>query len=291
MTEDRGGVNEAMATRTVRERSGRGSIGGEVVVLPTPEDLMRTGANRFVSAAAAAIEENGRFTVALSGGSTPRGVYALLATAPYVSEVDWSRIHFFWGDERCVPPGDPESNYRMAREALLDHVPVPGSNLHRIPAENDPEAAAAAYESELRGWFRTPDGPPRLTSGMRFDLVLLGMGEDGHTASLFPGSRAIRETRRWVMAEQNAEVSPARVTLTAVVINAAAEIVFLVSGREKAAMLHRVLEAPAEADPLPAQRIAPAAGRLEWLVDAEAAANLDAEGVGRYRLTREESKR
>jgi 6-phosphogluconolactonase len=248
-----------------------------VAVLPTREALTQSAARRFVAAAEEAIEASGRFAVALSGGSTPQGVYALLATDPYASRVDWSRVHVFWGDERCVPPEDPASNYRMAREALLDHVPLAESNVHRISGESDPAEAASAYERELRELFGSPTGPPRLTPGARFDLVLLGMGKDGHTASLFPGSKAVRETSRWVMAEQIAEVPMTRVTLTPVVINAAAEILFLVSGREKAAMLHRVLEGPFRADALPAQAIAPAAGRLGWLADAEAAADLAAE--------------
>lgn len=252
-----------------------GSIRDRVVVLPTRDALMRTAAGRFVSAAAEAIKACGRFTLALSGGSTPKSLYALLATDPYASRVDWSRIHVFWGDERCVPPESPASNYRMACEALLDHVPVPEKNVHRIRGEDDPAAAAAAYERLLREMFRAPVGQPQTTTGARFDLVLLGMGEDGHTASMLPGSAAVRETCRWVMAEHVAAVPMSRVTLTPVVINAAAEVVFLVSGREKAATLRRVLEGPYQPDALPAQMIAPRAGRLRWLADAGAAANLD----------------
>jgi 6-phosphogluconolactonase len=253
----------------------------EVGVLPTRDDLMRTAAVRFVSAAAEAIEGYGRFTVALSGGSTPRGLYTLLATEMYASRIDWSRVHVFWGDERCVPPGDPESNYRMAYETMLDRVPVPESNVHRIQGENDPAAAAAAYEHELREVFRTPVGEPRTISGARFDLILLGMGEDGHTASLFPGSAAVRETRRWVMPVQTAAVSISRVTLTPVVINAAAEVLFMVSGREKASTLHRVIDGPYQPDVLPAQVITPRAGRLRWLADADAASDIEAESRAR----------
>jgi len=164
------------------------------------------------------------------------------------------------------------SNYRMARVALLSHVPLRPENVHRIRGEDDPAAAAAAYEATLRAVFATPAD--------RFDLVLLGMGDNGHTASLFPGSAAVRETRRWVVADYVAEVSMWRVTLTPVMINAAAEVVFLVVGREKAAMLKRVLEGPSEPDLLPAQVVAPASGRLRWLVDAAAAASL-AKGGGR----------
>lgn len=250
---------------------------GKVEVLPTRGALMQAAAGRFVSAAAVAIQASGRFAVALSGGSTPKSLYALLATGPYTTRLDWSRTHVFWGDERCVPPGNPVSNYRVARETLLDRVPVPEENVHRIRGEDEPAAAAAAYERELREQFRTPDGPPRSAPDARFDLVLLGMGEDGHTASLFPRMAAVRESCRWVAAERIAEVSLSRVTLTPTVINAAAEVVFLVSGREKAAMLHRVLEGPYQPDALPAQVIAPRDGRLLWLADADAAADLEGE--------------
>ena len=168
------------------------------------------------------------------------------------------------------------SNYRMARVALLARVPIPPGNVHRIRGEDEPAAAAAAYERKLRELFATPVGEPRTTSGARFDLILLGIGKDGHTASLFPSAATVGETRRWVMADDFADVSVPRVTLTPVVINAASEIVFLVAGHEKAATLKRVLEGPYQPDALPAQAIAPSAGRLQWLVDAEAAADLDA---------------
>jgi len=174
----------------------------EVEVLPTREALMEAAAARFVSAAGTALRASGRFVVALAGGSTPKALYALLAGAPWAGRVDWSRVHVFWGDERCVPPDDPASNYRMACEALLAHVPVSERNVHRIRGEDDPRRAAAAYERVLRETFATPVGPPRRAPGARFDLVLLGMGDNGHTASLFPGGTAVRETERWVVAER-----------------------------------------------------------------------------------------
>lgn len=245
-----------------------------IEVASTNDALMHTAARRFVAAADTAIHASGRFIVALSGGSTPQGLYALLATEPYVSRVEWSRVHWFWGDERCVPPGDPASNYRMAREALLDRVPVAGASVHRIRGEDDPAEAAAGYERTLRDMFAMPAGAPPGTPGARFDLVLLGMGGDGHTASLFPGSATVRERHRWAMAEYVSAASMWRVTLTPVLINAAAEAVFLVAGREKAAMLHRVIEGPYDPDVLPAQVIAPPDGHLRWLVDAAAAAEL-----------------
>jgi 6-phosphogluconolactonase len=239
----------------------------DVQVLPTAAALMEMAAQRVVSAAAAAIRASGRFVVALAGGSTPKTLYTLLATEVYTTRLEWQRVQIFWGDERCVGPDDPASNYRMVREALLDHVPVPAANVHRIHGEDAPARAAAAYERELRATFITPGGS--------FDLVLLGMGDNGHTASLFPGLAAVLETTRWVMAEYVDQVSAWRVTLTPVVINAAGEVLFLVSGRAKAPMLSRVLDGPRDPDALPAQAVAPRDGRLIWLVDAAAAANLE----------------
>jgi 6-phosphogluconolactonase len=245
----------------------------EVVVLPGVETLMEVAAERLVTRAATAIGASGRFILALSGGSTPRGLYELLVTPRYAHRIDWPRVHVFWGDERSVPPDHPASNYRMAREALLDHVPILPSNVHRIHGEDPPAAAAAAHEEELRRVFSTPDGPPREAPGACFDLILLGMGDNGHTASLFPGLTAVHESNRWVVAEYVPEVSMWRVTLTPPVINAAADVVFLVSGPEKAPMLHRVLEGPRRPDAFPAQAIVPRGGAT-WLVDVAAAAAL-----------------
>ena len=246
----------------------------DVVVLPNALLLADAAAQRFVFAANAAIQARGEFTVALSGGSTPRQVYARLATEPFVSSLDWSRVHVLWGDERCVPPEHESSNYRMTRETLLDHVPVPEGNVHRIRGEDDPVEAATTYESVLRTVLRTPSGPPRTAPGSRLDLVLLGLGQDGHTASLFPGAASLRATEEWVAAEYVHEVATWRVTLTAGVINAAAEVVFLVSGDAKAAIVRSVLEGRTRPHELPAQFIAPAAGHLVWLLDAPAAAEL-----------------
>jgi len=251
------------------------TVDRHVEILPGPTELTRAAADRIVTAAGEAVRATDRFVIALSGGSTPRALFALLATDPYRGSIDWSRVHIFFGDERSVPPDDPASNYRMAREALLDHVPIPSHQVHRIHGEQSPAAAAAAaYERELRATFDTSEGPPRVTPGGRFDLVLLGMGDNGHTASLFPGLQAVRERQRWTVAEYVAEVSMWRVTLTPVVIDAAAEVMFLVQGAGKAAMLHRVLEGPRDPDQLPAQIVAPHDGRLVWLVDAAAASEL-----------------
>jgi len=237
-----------------------------VVVLESPEALARAAAERVVTAASDAIAARGRFVIALTGGSTPKVLYRLLASPVFAGAIDWVRVHVFWGDERCRPPDDPASNYRMARETLLDHVPVPPAQVHRMHGEDEPEQAAAAYEHDLRATF--PDGLAR------FDLVLLGMGANGHTASLFPRLSAVRERQRWVVAEHVAEVSMWRITLTPVALNSAAEIVIVVAGADKAAMLARVLEGPRAIDELPVQAIAPEAGSLTWLVDADSAAAL-----------------
>lgn len=230
-------------------------------MLPSAAALADAAAARFVAAAGDAIASHGQFIVALAGGSTPRDTYLRLGQEDLVSKVLWSRVQILWGDERCVPPQNVESNYRMARETLLDRVPVPAANVHRIHGEDDPGTAAAAYEATLRAL-------PRI------DLVLLGLGEDGHTASLFPGGTAVHEQTRWVVAARATAASMWRITLTPAVINAAAEVLFLVSGGAKANILRRVLEGPRRPQELPAQAIAPSKGRLRWYVDAAAAADL-----------------
>ena len=246
----------------------------ELEVLPDESLMVDAAAHRFVAVANTAIEARGAFIVALSGGSTPRSLYAQLAAEPCVSSLDWSRVHILWGDERCVPPDHVSSNYRMARETLLDHVPVPEVNVHRIRGEDDPAEAALAYERVLRAELLTPIGPPRAAPGSRIDLVLLGLGHDGHTASLFPGKASLHDNARWVVADHVHAVPMWRVTLTASVMNAAAEVVFLVSGDAKAAIVRKVLEGPKRPQELPAQLIAPTAGRVTWLLDAPAAAKL-----------------
>jgi 6-phosphogluconolactonase len=247
-------------------------MGFELEVFPTASLVAEAAARRFVATANDAIRARGEFVVALSGGSTPRSMYARLAVEP--ANVNWSRVQVLWGDERCVPPDHPASNYRMAREALLDHVPIPAANVHRISGEDDPAKAATSYERVIRGVLRTPTGSPRDTPGARIDLVLLGLGEDGHTASLFPGAVALHDGQRWVTAEYVEAVSAWRVTLSPVIINAAAEVAFLVTGVAKAAILRQVLEGPRQPHRLPAQLIAPTAGRVRWFVDAPAAAAL-----------------
>jgi 6-phosphogluconolactonase len=222
------------------------------------------------------VRTRGSFTVALAGGRTPRALYGLLAggdgRAVFRSLIDWDKVQVYWGDERHVPPDHVDSNYRMAHETLLSKVPVPAGNVHRIRAE-EPDAAGAAedYERTLRTHLRLSPGQPP-----RFDLVLLGMGADGHTASLFPGSEALREAGRLVAAPWVEALKTHRITLTPVAFNGAACILFLVSGPEKAGMLRAVLEGPLQPDLLPAQAIRPARGSLVFIVDRPAAGLLTA---------------
>ena len=241
-------------------------MGAEVVIVPDPESLAHEAAERFAHLAREAAELRGRFGVALSGGSTPQALYRLLALEPYYSQVPWAQVHLFWADERSVPPDHPGSNYRLAYEALIAQVRIPADNVHRIRGELAPDAAARAYDRDLLRFF----------GGLqpRFDLVLLGLGSDGHTASLFPDSVALEETERLAVAttafygNRPAE----RVTLTLPVLNAARQVLFLVSGADKAKIVLAALADGGQV--LPAQRVRPAAGMLTWLLDAAAAAYL-----------------
>lgn len=247
-----------------------GSAAPEVRVLEEADALAEAAAGEFLSATGEALRNAPTSAVALSGGSTPRRLYALLASEAYRGRVRWPRIHFFFGDERHVPPGDPESNYRMAAETMFAQVPVPPENVHRIRAEDaSAESAARAYERDLEEHFRLAPG-----QFPRFDLVLLGLGSDGHTASIFPGTKVLSETRRRAVSNWIGKLDTERITLTAPTFNAAAEVVFLVSGEDKAAPLKSVLEGPYEPAQLPAQLIRPATGRLLWLADRAAAKKL-----------------
>ncbi|NIM06638.1 MAG: 6-phosphogluconolactonase [Armatimonadetes bacterium] len=246
---------------------------GEIEIVSDENELALAGGEHFTSLAVSAISAQGRFSVALSGGRTPRAIYEQLGGA-FAPQIDWRYVHIFWGDERCVPPDHPDSNYRMARRALLNHVPIPEANIHPIHTETEPEKAAAAYERELRGFFA--DGLEREGGGgrrpaARFDLVLLGMGADGHTASLFPYTAALYERMHWVVAYYVEKLNAWRVTLTPTAINAAANVIFIASGESKAKRLKEVLAASAFPGSLPAQMIKPTDGNLLWLVDAAAA--------------------
>jgi len=252
-----------------------GAQGSLVTVCETLAAFAETAAARFARAVAAAVTARGTARVALAGGRTPEALYRLLAEMPYREAIDWSSVSLFWGDERCVPPDHPDSNYRMVREALLSHVAIPEANIHRMRGEiGDPVAAAREYQEVLReACCVEVDTLPRL------DLCLLGLGPDGHTASLFPGLPAIREKQRWVVAARVEKLDAWRLTLTPAVINNARHVLFLVTGAEKAETVRAVLEGPVDPDRLPAQIVRPVHGRLEWLLDRDAAGRLSADGL------------
>ncbi|MBU0595740.1 6-phosphogluconolactonase [Candidatus Bipolaricaulota bacterium] len=228
------------------------------VVCPSLDALSRHAADIFVRRCQDAIERRGEFVVALSGGQTPTALFRRLVEPDRAARVDWPAVHVVWADERCVPPEDEASNYRSAREVLLSHVPIPAGNVHRIEGEWPPMEAADTYEHFLHRL---------LGSDGRLDLALLGMGTDGHTASLFPGHRALDEICRWVVAAETDAAPPWRVTLTLPVLNAARCALFLVAGVEKANAVRRVQAG----EDLPASRISPTEGELIWLVDRDAA--------------------
>jgi len=240
----------------------------EIEVVPDAQALAERALAHVVRFAKVAIRAHEQFVVALAGGSTPRGLYSLLGQG----RLDWDRVYFFWGDERCVHPDNIESNYRMAFDALLNRIPVPPENIHRIHGELPAKSAAQEYETELSLFFN--DNLPH------FDLILLGLGTDGHTASLFPETPAIQEEVQWVAPVSHHVPPPPlvdRVTLTPSVINAAANILFLVSGPDKTRILAQVLHPTFQPKVLPAQLIAPTSGRVYWLVDQAAAAGLSLE--------------
>jgi 6-phosphogluconolactonase len=239
----------------------------EVVIVLDTEALFRAAAAEFVTAARGAVRTKGRFDVVLSGGSTPKGLFSLLAGNP---DVPWEHVRFFWGDERHVAPGHPDSNFRMANEALLSKVGAKPEQVWRIAGEN-PNAAEAAsdYQRQLREYFAISAGQVP-----RFDMVLLGMGPDGHTASLFPGTQALDERERLVVSNWVGKFYTDRITFTAPVLNHAAMVMFMVSGADKAPALKAVLEGPFEPAQLPAQLIRPEQGRLLWLIERTAGAML-----------------
>lgn len=244
-----------------------------------PEELALKAARRFARLADQYVVGCGRFTVALSGGSTPRTMFSLLAAHPFADTVPWSSIYFFWGDERCVPPDHPDSNYRMADETLLSKAMVPPQNVFRIPAEiPDPERAAEEYAATLTKFFLAGPGATKgrtapLSNVPRFDLVFLGMGPDGHTASLFPHSAALQAGEQIAVANYVEKFKAHRITLTAATINNARNVTFLAAGDDKAEVLMNVLEGPYQPDLYPSQMIRPSNGTLLWMVD-EAAARL-----------------
>lgn len=223
------------------------------------DELARAAASLFLNLSSEKIKEKGSFTVVLSGGKTPETLYRLLASPEFKERIEWTKVRVFWGDERCVPPDDPESNYGMASRALLSKVPVPPENLHRIKGELGPSLASALYEEEITAYFK--DSAPV------FDLVLLGLGEDGHTLSLFPGTEALDERKRLVATNFVGKLGSWRVTMTLRLVNRASNLVFIAAGAGKSRALKEALEGGLH----PAGKIRPVNGRLLWLADRDAA--------------------
>jgi 6-phosphogluconolactonase len=238
----------------------------EVRILQDPAAIAKRAAEEFIKSANAAAKAKGAFSVSLAGGSTPKALYALLVSDALREQLPWDKIQLFFGDERHVKPTHPDSNFRMATEAMISKAPLRVEQVHRIKAENpDAKQAALEYEQELRSHFNLADGqaPP-------FDLVLLGMGNEGHTLSLFPGTKALRDNGHLVMRNWVGKLLCDRVTLTAPAVNNAAQVIFMVAGADKTLALKAVLEGPREPEQLPAQLINPKNGRLLWLVDSAA---------------------
>ncbi len=241
-------------------------------VYPTPAELAAAAAQAFVNAARSAVARRGVFRVALSGGSTPQAMHRALVSEALKDRVPWDRVEVFWGDERCVPPEHPDSNYRMAKETLLDHIPIPAHQIYPMPGNLEPQAAAIAYQQTLRRVFDVGDAIPV------FDLILLGMGPDGHTASLFPQHPLLQENQRWVAPIFNSpKPPPQRITLTLPLINAARQIIFLVAGASKIQALKAIFAndlLKTKAHPAgyipPAALVNPVQGDLRWLFDKAA---------------------
>jgi len=243
-------------------------MAGIVHISHDSQALAASAAGVVVQALRQAVNQFGRASIALSGGSTPRALYALLARPEYVAQVDWGKVTVFWGDERCVPPDHADSDYLLAKTALLDHLPAAKApTIQRMRGEIDPTQAAQQYETHLRAYFGSQ---PAAT----FDVLLLGMGEDGHTASIFPNSSPVNERQRWSVAHYVPKLKAWRLTLTPPVLNLSQTTIFLVSGKTKAAVLKKVLQGPSVPDQLPAQSIQPANGKLLWFVDRESASSL-----------------
>ena len=248
----------------------------EVSIYHDPQDLTKAAAEHVIHQASLAMNLRKKFSMALAGGSTPKSLYALLASPEYRARLDWEKVEFFWGDERHVPPDHTDSNYRMAYEAMLKPLHIPETRIHRIQGElADAQEAANQYEKLLRNSFESSN-----SSIPRLDLVLLGMGPDGHTASLFPGSEAVHESTRLVVAPWVEKFRTFRITMTPGLINHAFQVTFLISGAEKSEVLRAVKEGPFQPDVLPSQVIKPTSGHLTWLLDREAARHLSPQSSG-----------
>jgi 6-phosphogluconolactonase len=248
----------------------------DVVRLADLDAISQEAARRWVDIASKAVEERGRFRIALSGGNTPRALYQMMASAPNASQTFWSQSTVFWGDERRVPPSHPDSNYRMARETLLDHVPIPESQIFPMDGGGLASSAVREYEDALRREFEL--GP---RDWPQFDLMLLGLGVDGHTASIFPGTRAVSDLTHMVLVYEIPQLQSERITLTRPNFNDAHHVLFLVSGKDKAPALAATLEGPYRPSRYPAQGIAPEHGTLTWLVDNAAASELKSSEASR----------
>ena len=237
----------------------------DIVITPTLQELSKKAVEFLLESAAHTIGEKQRFNLVLAGGSTPKSTYRLLAEPQISKRCDWKKVHLFWGDERCVPPNHHNSNFHMASEALIKHIPIPIENIHRIKGEVDPGTSAAEYQQELLSYFHG--------ESIVFDLVILGLGADGHTASLFPQTKALT-SNDWVAANYVPKLESWRITMTAKTINAAKQIIFLVAGEGKAKTVSHILEGPAQSGTYPAQMIAPKNGTTLWLLDQHAASYL-----------------
>jgi 6-phosphogluconolactonase len=240
----------------------------EIAIYPDTHTLSSEAAQYIARLASEAIVTRGRFSVALSGGSTPKLLYGLLGDEPYRSQIDWPLVDIFWSDERCVPEDSEDSNYHLARQVLLDKIPIPTNQVHRMPADQpEREAASQAYTADLQRAFGT-NGTPN------FDLIQLGMGPEGHTASLFPHQASLHEQQRLVMPVSVPKPPPARLTFTPPLLNAARHILFLVTGAEKAEAVQAVLEGEYQPDEYPAQIVRPTNGEVVWMLDSAAAGKL-----------------
>lgn len=231
-----------------------------------PEALSVAAAYLFLAECSRCVAEKGSFVAALSGGSTPKRLYQLLATPEFSSNIPWEKVYLFWSDERFVPYSDPESNYRMAKENLLDHIPIPGKNIFTVPIDGDAKKSAKKYEATLAGFFKDKK--------IVFDWLLLGVGDDGHTASLFPGTAILKEKKRFVREVWAEKKQAWRISFTLPLINNAAAIIFLISGKEKAAIVARLSGGSAIKPLLPSQLVKPRKGILYWMLDKEAASKI-----------------
>ena len=243
----------------------------ELHVVHTTEEAAQANATFVAALAEECLRTQDRFTIALSGGSTPRRLYQVLASPPYDEEMAWDRWHIFWGDERCVPPDHEDSNFRMAKEALLDHISIPLAQVYRMRGEIEPEEAAEEYETAVLDGFQTP--------APSFDLILLGVGDDGHTASLFPGTLALQEKHKLVVSNWSPSLQVHRITFTLPLINAARVVAFLDTDESKAEVLRRVLEPAPREGVLPAAMIRPTDGTVHWFLTKEAAGLLTMTGT------------